>query len=252
MTNITLRGLTILVVDDEEFARQVVIRMLRDLGEPRIIQARDGPDALAALQVRTTVFDAALVDFNMPKVNGLQVLKAIRMGQTEATRGLPVALLTGHADRNLVGKALQLNANGFLVKPVSQARLRERLGRMLSEEATIQSKLAYSDIDVSGAGLPGGEDAPGAVKPPRPPAATTPPPAANGTPPAEDDAQAAMVKRSVRDIHGDAVLARDLYSTSGVRLLGKGTVVNERFLNRLRDLAELDEVDEIWVKVQPG
>ncbi len=245
MANITLRGLTILVVDDEEFARQVVIRMLRDMGEPRIFQARDGADAMAALSVRTTIFNAALIDFNMPKVNGLQVLKAIRMGLTDAPRNLPVALLTGHADRSLVGKALQLNANGFLVKPISQQLLRDRLARMLTEETAVQTKLAYADFDVGGGGA--AADEPAAAR--RRAGATMAPADAGAAPVLEVEDESAMVKRSVRDIQGDAILARDLYSNGGVRLLSKGMVVNERFLNRLRDLAEIAEVDEIWVKV---
>jgi len=84
-------GRSYLVVDDEAFSRAVVAKMLTGLGAASVAQAEDGEKALSRLAENPV--DCAIVDFDMPNMNGLQFLKALRVGAGGAARDLPVVCL---------------------------------------------------------------------------------------------------------------------------------------------------------------
>lgn len=132
MVEFDLSGHVILLVDDVPFARETMRRVLRSMNEPRIIDASNGAQAQDQLQ-RVSAISFVIADFNMPVVNGLQLLQAIRAGRTKASRSLPVAMLTGHSDQHLVASALALDVNAFAVKPVSATGLGKRLKQMLAQ-----------------------------------------------------------------------------------------------------------------------
>ena len=118
MVSFDLSAQQILLVDDVAFSRETIRRVLRAMGEPQIIDAANGVDAIEHLS-RARGISMVIADFNMPVFNGLQLLQAIRLGQTAASRALPVAMLTGHSDQHLVTSALALDVNAFAIKPVS-------------------------------------------------------------------------------------------------------------------------------------
>jgi len=148
MLDLTKR--TVIVVDDETFIRQTVARMLSSLGATKIVQAEDGEAALA--ESWTIEGGPALVisDFNMPKIDGLALLKAVRMGQSGLDRAVPFVMLTAHSDRDVVDVALKLDISAFLLKPVSRAALEKRLNRLArSEEAMgwLKPEAIYAEVD---------------------------------------------------------------------------------------------------------
>jgi len=126
-----LSGYRILVVDDVLFSRETVMRLLRSMGAPEVEQAEHGLAAMEALKANPAI-DAVISDFNMPKMNGLELLKAVRAGTDGVERAMPFAMLTGYSDKHLVEMALALDVNAFLIKPVSKAALGQRLEKMLS------------------------------------------------------------------------------------------------------------------------
>ncbi len=132
MTDLNLEHQVILLVDDVTYSRATVERLLRTLGDPSVIPASDGSEALGILQA-TNAIDFVISDFKMPEVNGLELLKAIRSGQAGVDRDMPVALLTGYSDRKLVDMAMDLDVNAFLIKPVSKAALTSRLERLMAQ-----------------------------------------------------------------------------------------------------------------------
>jgi len=130
MPNGSFQNLTILLVDDEKFSRTMVSSMLADLGRPTVLEAENGAEALAVLDEHKV--DFIISDFNMPHGHGLQLLRAVRTGKLRLIKPeTPFALLTGYSEVTLVDLALALDANAFLVKPVSKDGLRKRLSKML-------------------------------------------------------------------------------------------------------------------------
>ncbi len=130
MTALSLQGFHVLAVDDEEASLLVMIQMLGDLGIAKAVGARNGSEALTALLGAARPFDCILCDQRMPSGNGLQLLKAIRCGEVRTARpDTCFIFLTAVSDSTLIQKAAQLDANGYLTKPVTAERLRSSLVR---------------------------------------------------------------------------------------------------------------------------
>ncbi|MCD6073517.1 MAG: response regulator [Rhodospirillales bacterium] len=126
---------TVIVVDDEAFTRQTVARLLAGLGATNIVQAEDGEAALAESWTIAAGPVLVISDFNMPKIDGLNLLKSVRMGQSGFHRAVPFVMLTGFSDRDVVDAALKLDVSAFLLKPVSKAALEKRLNHLARSEA---------------------------------------------------------------------------------------------------------------------
>jgi len=93
------------------------------LGINQTREAADGEDALRALLAQPA--NLVITDFNMPKLDGLGLLRAIRAhGPISKTA---VIMLTGRADRELVQRAVQFGVNNYLVKPFTTATLKEKI-----------------------------------------------------------------------------------------------------------------------------
>jgi two-component system chemotaxis response regulator CheY len=112
-----LRGLTVLVVDDNDTTRAMLRGILRQEGADVVGEAKDGPTALAAC--RKLKPKLVCLDVLMPNSNGLDVLKEIR-GESPDIR---VLMVTGSADRETVQTAIQAGASGYVVKPFNAARV---------------------------------------------------------------------------------------------------------------------------------
>ncbi len=131
MPELDLSDRNILLVDDVVFARATVKKILSSFGRPQVIEAAHGDEALDYLNSTGAPAHMIVSDFNMPKKNGLELLKAIRCGHTDYPRDFPVAMLTGYSDEHLVDMALSLDVNAFLIKPISRDTMGVRLGKML-------------------------------------------------------------------------------------------------------------------------
>ena len=106
--------LRILVADDDPILREFAsVYLSTPLAE--IVTAADGAEALA--QLRSAHFDVAVLDIDMPGMNGFALLESIR--QDAALAALPVVMLTGHEDIASIDRAFTLGANGFSSKPVN-------------------------------------------------------------------------------------------------------------------------------------
>src|SRR6266850_2394117 len=105
-------ALKVLVVDDQLSMRQVTRMALEKIGVRLIHEAENGQTALRQ------PLDLIISDFNMPEMDGLGLLRAVR--GHPAVRKLPFILITGRGDRELVVKAAQAGVNNYLVKPFTQ------------------------------------------------------------------------------------------------------------------------------------
>ena len=112
-----------LIVDDQQTMRSLVRTSLHAIGVNNTREVADGEDALRALLAQPA--QLVITDFNMPKLDGLGLLRAIRAhGPTSKTA---VIMLTGRADRELVQRAVQFGVNNYLVKPFTTQTLKEKI-----------------------------------------------------------------------------------------------------------------------------
>lgn len=128
---VTRETLRVLVVDDQKSMRQLICASLRGLGVVHIQNAEDGAMALATLRSRP--FYLVLLDAEMPKLNGMETLSAIR-GE-ERLRSLKVIMVTGRADVEFIQQAAKLGIDGYLVKPVSTNVLSARIDAAIRKTA---------------------------------------------------------------------------------------------------------------------
>ena len=116
------KNMKILVVDDFSTMRRIIKNLLRDLGFTNIQEADDGNTALPMLQQGD--FDFVVTDWNMPGMQGIDLLKEIRKDDDLAH--LPVLMVTAEAKREQIIQAAQAGVNGYIVKPFTAVTLKEK------------------------------------------------------------------------------------------------------------------------------
>jgi two-component system chemotaxis response regulator CheY len=116
-------SLKYLVVDDFATMRKVIRSSLRELGIEQIDEAEDGQMALATL--KNGGFGFVVSDWNMPNMQGIDLLRAIRTDP--ALSHLPVLLVTAENKRENILEAAQAGVNGYIVKPFTTNTLKEKL-----------------------------------------------------------------------------------------------------------------------------
>lgn len=125
-----IQGLNILVVDGNAYMRKVTRMMLINLGAKSVIEAADG---LAALeQIRNSDPDVMLLDWDMPLLNGMEVVRIVRSPGVFPRPNLPIIMLTNQGHRSAVVQALHAGVNEFLVKPTSAKALHDRLSSIVA------------------------------------------------------------------------------------------------------------------------
>ena len=112
-----------LIVDDQLSMRALVRTSMQQLGFREFREAADGEAGLR--EAITSPVHLIISDFNMPNLDGLGLLRAVRAHPP--TAGTAFIMLTGRADRELVARAVQFGVNNYLVKPFTVAQLKEKL-----------------------------------------------------------------------------------------------------------------------------
>ncbi|WP_269768822.1 chemotaxis response regulator CheY [Azotobacter chroococcum] len=121
--------MSILVVDDFPTMRRIVRSLLKELGFNNVEEAEDGQDALNKL--RGGGFEFVVSDWNMPNLDGLEMLKQIR--SDDGLKHLPVLMVTAEAKKENIIAAAQAGANGYVVKPFTAATLEEKLNKIFEK-----------------------------------------------------------------------------------------------------------------------
>jgi two-component system chemotaxis response regulator CheY len=122
-------ALKVLVVDDQNSVRQMTRMTLEEIGVRVIHEAENGKAAMDTASLQP--LDLIISDYNMPEMDGLGLLRAVR-GHPVA-RKVPFILLTGRGDRELVVKAAQAGANNYLIKTFTAAILREKIEQVMGK-----------------------------------------------------------------------------------------------------------------------
>lgn len=122
---------TILVVDDNPIMRRTLALIIRKTGCQTAL-AEDGVKALEIIE--SEPIDLAIVDMNMPRMSGLELVTYIR--SNESDRRMPVVFLTGSGRESDHKSAVELDIDGFLNKPVSSHELRDTIQQLVKDPAS--------------------------------------------------------------------------------------------------------------------
>lgn len=123
------KSIKILIVDDFPTMRRIIKNLLKDLGYENVDEAEDG--AIALEKLRNGNFEFVVSDWNMPNMDGLDMLKAIRADASMAR--LPVLMVTAEAKKENIIAAAQAGASGYVVKPFTAATLEEKLNKIFEK-----------------------------------------------------------------------------------------------------------------------
>ncbi|AFL72445.1 MULTISPECIES: chemotaxis response regulator CheY [Thiocystis] len=116
----------ILIVDDFSTMRRIIKNLLRELGFNNTMEADDGSTALPML--KNGGFDFLVTDWNMPNMEGIDLLRAVRADP--ALKTLPVLMVTAEAKRDQIVEAAQAGVNGYIVKPFTAETLKEKIDKI--------------------------------------------------------------------------------------------------------------------------
>ena len=116
-------AIRVLIVDDQLTMRGLARSTLQQLGFTDISDAGDGEEGLKALVNKPA--HLVISDYNMPKMDGLGLLRAVRAHPPIANTAF--IMLTGRADKELVQRAVQFGVNNYLVKPFTAADLKGKI-----------------------------------------------------------------------------------------------------------------------------
>lgn len=119
-------NMKILVVDDMSSMRRIIKNTLKQLGYPNTDEAEDGDQALD--KVRSAPFDLVVSDWNMPNMNGLDLLKAIR--QDPKLSALPVLMVTTEAEMENILEAIRSGVNSYILKPFTPETMKEKIDKV--------------------------------------------------------------------------------------------------------------------------
>ncbi|MCX7173294.1 MAG: chemotaxis response regulator CheY [Proteobacteria bacterium] len=118
-----------LVVDDFSTMRRIVRNLLKELGYVHAEEAEDG--AVALQKLKGGGFDFVVSDWNMPNMDGLQLLQAVRADP--ALKHLPVLMITAEAKKENIIAAAQSGASGYIVKPFTAGTLNDKLVKIFEK-----------------------------------------------------------------------------------------------------------------------
>lgn len=137
--NGSLKGISVLLVEDFPFMRDLLSGILRDLGVGRIVTAENGEDAKDLLRFSFSgsgggvqQIDMVLVDWLMPVCNGVELLQWIRGNKNAQIQFLPVILVSANTSESVVKASRDFGANEALVKPISPKNLASHLTHVIN------------------------------------------------------------------------------------------------------------------------
>ncbi|EON18314.1 Chemotaxis protein cheY; chemotactic response regulator [Cupriavidus taiwanensis] len=123
------KNIKILVVDDFPTMRRIIRNLLKELGFVNVEEAEDGAAGLE--KAKDGSFQFVISDWNMPNMDGLSMLQAIR---ADASIGkIPVLMVTAEAKKENIIAAAQAGANGYVVKPFTAATLDEKITKIFEK-----------------------------------------------------------------------------------------------------------------------
>ena len=136
----------VLLVDDDEFARDIMISMLQELKVQAMTQAENGAVALQHM-TSDLALDIVIADWEMPVMDGIEFTKAVRAQPDLAKAAIPIVMVTSHSQITEVKMARDAGASEFLVKPFSVSSLAKRMRMALDNPRTFVKATSFVGPD---------------------------------------------------------------------------------------------------------
>ena len=121
-----------LVIDDSLPMRRIITNVLSRLGHTDVVVASNGREALK--RVESERVDFVITDWYMPEMSGLDFLRTLRA--KEATKDVPIVIVTANGSRDDVAQAIELRVNGYVLKPFTAETLKERIGAICATQGS--------------------------------------------------------------------------------------------------------------------
>ena len=119
----------VLVVDDSQIMRKIIIGVLKRLNIKEILEAADGQEAVEVVAQNNEI-GLILMDWNMPRMSGIEALKKLRADNVAA----PIVMVTTEGEKQKVIEAIKAGANDFLIKPFTPKDITAKLEKFLPAE----------------------------------------------------------------------------------------------------------------------
>ncbi|MES9959561.1 MAG: response regulator [Sedimenticola sp.] len=214
-------------MDDEPFIRRVTVQVLKPLGISGVLEAENGADAKNILAQNDV--DVLITDIQMPRMNGLELVKQIRLGKTGAKPDLRTIVVTSFSTMEVVTASLALDVNGFLVKPISAEDAAGKIGVAIQEQMSLRRREDYLSVDTDLQSL------------------------AQAAAEESKKTDASMVRKeedqAIREAGGRELpleqlepgmhLLEDIDSVSGLTLISAGQKLTESLINRINELKKV-------------
>ena len=117
----------ILAVDDSATMRRIIKNQLKQAGYEEVDEAGNGREALTMLG--QAHYDLLITDWNMPEMNGLDLVKEVR--KIDASKAMPILMVTTVAGKEDIVTALKAGVNNYMVKPFDTATLRAKIAQVV-------------------------------------------------------------------------------------------------------------------------
>ena len=118
----------ILIVDDSPTMRRILLNTVQKAVYFEVKDAEDGKDALAKLM--TGEYDILMTDWNMPNMNGIELIKTVRAD--DKMKELPILMVTARNMKDDIVNAVKAGANGYIVKPFDTKTLNKKINEILN------------------------------------------------------------------------------------------------------------------------
>lgn len=122
----------VIIADDSRLVRGIVERTVASVGF-EVLQAGNGKDALNILETDYRDVEIVLLDWNMPVLNGIDVIKNMR--RDDRFKKIPVLMVSTESEENRIREALDAGAQGYLTKPFTPDQLKDAIRQVLDKKS---------------------------------------------------------------------------------------------------------------------
>src|SRR5262249_28703693 len=119
-----------LIVDDSSTMRRIIINTLNKLGHQDFVEASNGREGIDRLGSSNGAIDMIITDWNMPEMNGIDFIKAVR--STNGSKDVPVLMVTTNAAKDDIGEARRGGMNNYVVKPFTAETNKKKIDAVLA------------------------------------------------------------------------------------------------------------------------
>ncbi|MBD1556738.1 response regulator [Vibrio sp. S9_S30] len=227
--------ITVMVVEDHDFSRKATLSILLRLGVENILTASNGKIAIQKLAMHKV--DIIITDINMPEMNGIELLKEVRTGNTCNDKSTRIIAVTSYSNTEVLRACMNLDINSFLVKPITLDMAKEKIMAAFSEPAQLFREHEYHQVESDFDCVTEDPVIQHDMKP------------VNHVPEKPTLGSNERLIDKLSDLEVGMCLKRDICAANGSRLIAEGVVLNERLINRIQELSTIITIDQLRVEL---